>query len=133
MYTRWLASWTWLCLQNDLAIALPYREPVRLATGSTIQSPRFHLLYHWWTALIKLRLLFFPCRLCFLRTYFFSYKLNKVLHQFGLNVWQKKYLWVYYYFCCADVPVRRIMHYVSDFKKSYKLFIDLAMFAFFHK
>ena len=25
--------------QIDLCIALPYREPVRLATGSTIQSP----------------------------------------------------------------------------------------------
>ena len=46
----------------------------------------FH--YHWWTASIKPRLLFFPCRLCFLMDFpFISLSYSNIQHVNKMNIW----------------------------------------------
>jgi len=60
---------SWIVCCNSLQLKIEFRSCARGRQWCGI----FH--YYWWTVSIKSRLLFSPCRLCFLRTFSF-FQLN---------------------------------------------------------
>jgi len=70
---HWRPRTSVVAWRNAYAASRPWETICSVRTKVRISGGQWEKFYHWWTASIKPRLLFSPCKLFFLRTFFFSH------------------------------------------------------------